>query len=135
MMSEAKEAFIEALRQRADALEATTGRDYLAGAHDVQGQRRVMRDANFNGKWKLVFPKEVIRKHADSLERNDVKQGDWPPFGPHDATEGMEMVVRIREEAQAWSRDSAFVDSIVEAVAPIRTAIEKYGVQNGGVWR
>jgi hypothetical protein len=127
-MSEAKDALIAAIEKSADALEAIVGDHTLPGPYDVAGQRRVMNDRNFNAKWKLVFPVEIMRSRAKSLRRNDIKQGDWPPFRPEDAAEAMEMIEQVRTRAGIWTKDRAFVESVAAALNPIRDVVRKYAV-------
>jgi hypothetical protein len=93
-MSEAKEAWIRALEESADALEKVVGNHELPGPYDIEGIRASMSDKNFAPKWRQVHHVEGFRSRAASLRRGNVKEGDWPPFLPDEATRHVEGLER-----------------------------------------
>lgn len=132
-MNEVKRAFVEALERSADELEKIVKDAKLPD--DFRESFARLKHPDFGAKVKLRFPVEVMRGRAASVRRGDIKQGDWPPFQPTDASQSMEMHARVIEEANAWSGNEVLKHAVREAVRPLREVVEKYGERTEGGWR
>jgi len=127
-----KDAMITAFEESADRLEKITGKQEIP--LDFREAHKKLTDPNFKGKWKLAWFPDVLRNLAKKFRWADVKQGDWPPFGPKSASMAMEIVERLGHEAQARSADAAFVKSVKDALRPIEEVVREYGTETNGEW-
>jgi hypothetical protein len=127
-MSEAKQALISALEKSANDLEAIIGAHFPARM-DSAGWQEVIKDPNWKAKWNLLFSVAILRGHAKSLRR------DWPPFRPEEAQMHTEFLAQTRAQVVADFQDEAFRASILKALSPLLQVLEKYALNERGMWR
>jgi len=131
MSSEAKEAFIFALDEALNRLEAVVGpHPEVRSFEDAQKLTRDIQNPNFKAATRVRWVVAGARARVKQLE-----SGGWPPFRPDDAQLAMDLIERGQLEAQANTLDPVFQKAVVQALSPLREVIEKYADKTDSKWR
>jgi hypothetical protein len=128
-MSEAKDAFMFALDECLNRLDALAGQELAETEEDLQKRFAHHFHPNEDARIWVRYAVEGQRKRLNELEA-----GVWPQFRREDAATYMAVVERIGEEVRSRSTDKVFLRAVAEALAPLRDTIKNYAVNQDGVW-